>query len=100
MSDEIKQDQELNRRHFLAAAAAAATACAMCGSHARAADDDDDDDSDDPPAELPKGPQDVGAVSDFAKDGPYDSQSKSKHILLYKDKGKLYAMSAVCTHKK
>jgi len=92
MSDEI------NRRNFLAATAAAACACALCPI-ARADDDDDDDDAP-PPAPLPAGPAAAGNLTDYPKDGPYDSLAKSKQILLVRENGNLYAMTAICTHKK
>jgi nitrite reductase/ring-hydroxylating ferredoxin subunit len=92
MSDEI------NRRNFLAATAAAACACALCPI-ARADDDDDDDDSP-PPAPLPAGPVSAGKLTDYPKDGAYAELAKSKQIVLARENGKLYAMTALCTHKK
>jgi Rieske Fe-S protein len=91
MSDEI------NRRSFLAAAAAATCACALCP--VVRADDDDDDDDQGPPAKLPAGPVAAGNLTDYAKDGPYDTLAKTKQIVIVRENGKLYAMSALCTHK-
>ena len=88
---------EMNRRAFLAAAAAATCACALCPM-AHAADDDEDSDEP-PPQALPKGPSAAGNLSDYAKDGAYDSLNKSKQIILVRENGKLYALSAICTHK-
>ncbi len=88
---------EINRRNFLAAAAAATCACALCPM-VRADDDDDDDDAP-PPKPLPKGPVAAGNLTDYPKDGPYDALSKSKQIILVRQDGKLYAMTALCTHK-
>lgn len=90
---------KLNRRNFLAAAATATAICAL-GCPFAHAEDDDDDDSDDPPAPLPPGLIDVGPVADFAKDGLYDKLAKEKQIVLTQKGGKLYALSAICTHKK
>lgn len=91
MSDEI------NRRGFLAAAAAATCACALCP--VARADDDDDDSDEAAPKALPKGPAAAGSLSDYPKDGAYDSLNKSKQIILVRENGKLYALSALCTHK-
>lgn len=88
---------EMNRRTFLAAAAAATCACALCPS-ARA--DDSDEDTDEPPPKLlPKGPTAAGNLSDYAKDGAFDSLGKSKQIILVRENGKLYALTALCSHK-
>ncbi len=93
--------EKLNRRSFLAAAAAVTATCALSCPFAHAADDDDDDDDDgDPPASIPPGPVDAGAVADYDKDGPYDKLAKEKHVVLTRKDGKLYALTAVCTHKK
>ncbi len=89
---------KLNRRNFLAAAATATAACALGCPFAQA--DDDDDDADDPPAPLPTGLIDVGSITDYAKDGPYDNHAKDKQIVLTRKAGKLYALTAICTHKK
>jgi nitrite reductase/ring-hydroxylating ferredoxin subunit len=86
---------ELNRRSFLAAAAAATCACALCPS-AHAQDDGDDDEA---PAPLPPGPVDAGPLTNYAKDGSFDALAKSKQIVLVRENGKLYAMTALCTHK-
>lgn len=97
MSDELKA--EVNRRNFLAAAAALTGACAMGCPFAHAKDEDDDDDEGDNVPDVPKGPVDVGAVTDFTKDGPYDKWIKDRHLIVTRDNGKLMAMSAICTHK-
>jgi nitrite reductase/ring-hydroxylating ferredoxin subunit len=88
---------ELNRRQILAAAAAATCACALTCPLVQA--DDDDDDDEDAPKPLPPGPVDAGPLSGFAKDGAYDSLNKSQQIILVREDGKLYAMTALCTHK-
>jgi nitrite reductase/ring-hydroxylating ferredoxin subunit len=85
--------EELNRRSFLAAAAVATCACALCPvAHAQ-------DDDEEAPAPLPPGPVDAGPLTNYAKDGGYDSLAKSKQIVLVRENGKLYAMTSLCTHK-
>lgn len=91
---------KLNRRNFLAAAATATAVCALGCPFAHGADDDDDDDDSDPPVLLPPGLIDIGPVSDYAKDGVYDKLVKEKQIVLTQKGGKLYALTAICTHKK
>lgn len=101
MSQEITEKLELNRRNFLAAAAATACACALCPA-ALAAQKKDDDDDDSDVEELPKvpaGPVDIGTAADYPKDGIYHQFAKSKHMLVVREAGKLFAVSAVCTHK-
>ena len=101
MSQEVNAEQtELNRRSFMAAAAAAACACALCPlASAAAKDDEDDDDDDDKVPDVPKGPVDVGALADFKKDGVYDKWIKPNHLIVVRDKGRLFAETAICTHK-
>ena len=81
---------ELNRRDFVIAAACAAGACMMCGSLAEAAESN---------TAAGGNKVDAGNISDYAKDGVYDKFADSKKVLIAREKGKLYAMSAVCTHK-
>lgn len=73
---------EMNRREFVAAACAA---CMCAGGVAMAAE--------------PGGPVDAGELGTYAKDGIYDQFAKTNKIFLIRNKGKLYATSAVCTHK-
>ena len=96
MSEELKT--ELNRRNFLAAAAALTGACAMGCPFAQAKDEDDDDD-DEPVPTVKMGPVDIGPVSDFTKDGPTDKWVKDRHMIVVRDKDKLFALTAICTHK-
>jgi nitrite reductase/ring-hydroxylating ferredoxin subunit len=87
---EIEQS-ELNRRHFLASAAAATCACALECPFASAADAKDVDTA----------AVDIGTAADFPKDGPYDKFAKKPNsLIVVRSDGKLYAMTAVCTHKK
>ena len=80
---------ELNRRDFLAAAAVASCACALDCPFALAAD-----------APQDTSPVDIGTAADFPKDGPYDKFAKKPAALIVvRDKGKLYALTSVCTHK-
>ena len=81
---------ELNRREFVVAAACAAGACMMCGTLAEAQ-----------PAGDASAAQKVnaGSVKDYAKDGVYDKLAESKKILIVREGTKIYAMTAVCTHK-
>ena len=81
---------ELNRREFVVAAACAAGACMMCGALAEAAE---------PTAEAGGNKVDAGTIADYAKDGVYDKLADSKKVLIARDSGKLYAMTAICTHK-
>ena len=80
---------DLNRRNFLAAAAAVTCACAVgCPFAADAFGADD------------AAPVDVGTLADFAKDGPYDKFAKKPtSLLVIRSEGKLYAPTALCTHK-
>jgi len=81
---------DLNRRDFVIAAACAAGACMMCGSLVEAADT----------ATAAGGNKvDVGNISDYAKDGVYDKLADSKKVIMVRENGKIYAMSAICTHK-
>ncbi|HZK80153.1 MAG TPA: Rieske (2Fe-2S) protein [Humisphaera sp.] len=87
---------ELNRRNFLAAAAVTC-GCALTCPFALGADDDDDGDDDVPKVAM--GPVDIGLAGDFAKDGSYDKWIKERHMIVFRENGKLYATTAICTHK-
>jgi nitrite reductase/ring-hydroxylating ferredoxin subunit len=82
---------DINRRDFLATAAAVTCACALgCpfAADALAADED-------------AGPVDIGTAADFPKDGPYDKFAKKPtSLLVVRSEGKIYAPTAICTHKK
>jgi Rieske Fe-S protein len=85
----------MNRRQFVMAAAVGLTVLTATG--AAMAEDA-------PPATRPTGEQtksfDAGAKADITKDGIIDTFAKSHHkIDLVRSNGKIYAMSAVCTHK-
>ncbi len=95
MSEELQAD--LNRRDFLAAAAAITCGCAMGCPSAFAKGEDDDDDEDVP--KVPVGPVDVGPLGGFDKDGPNEKWIKDRHMIVVRENGKLFAISAICTHK-
>jgi nitrite reductase/ring-hydroxylating ferredoxin subunit len=89
MSSSSEGSPDLNRRDFLAAAAAVTCACAVgCPFAADAF------------AAADAAPVDVGTLADFAKDGPYDKFAKKPtSLLVIRGEGKLYAPTALCTHK-
>ena len=80
---------ELNRREFVAAACVAG-ACMMCGSIAQAAEMASDTGG----AKI-----DAGTLDDYKKDGAYDKLADSKKIIIVRENDKIYALSAICTHK-
>jgi len=81
----------LNRRQFLEAARGAACGCAACpllaifAPQARAAD---------------AGEVDAGAVEDYRRAGVYDLTKQGRPFFLVNRKGRLYAVSSTCTHKR
>ena len=83
------QTPDLNRRTFLATAAAVTCACALgCPFAADAFGAED------------SGPVDIGTPADYPKDGPYDKFAKKPNsLLVIRNEGKIYAPTAVCTHK-
>jgi nitrite reductase/ring-hydroxylating ferredoxin subunit len=84
---------DLNRREFVIAAACAAGACMMCGTLTETAL------AADAAPEAGGTKIDIGVSADYPKDGPYDKLAESKKIIVVRESGKIYAMSAVCTHK-
>lgn len=80
---------DLSRRQFIQTAAVVAGACAFCGALSAPAAE----------SKVPTGPLDAGKLGDFASDGVYDQFAKSHHILVVRHDKKLYAPTAVCTHK-
>lgn len=80
---------ELNRRDFMVAAAATLGACASCPLLAAAA-----------AARAKKEPVDVGALGDFSRNGIYDRWAKEHSFFVLRRSGRLYAVSATCTHKR
>src|SRR5688572_26072101 len=78
---------ELNRRHFIVATAATLGACVSCPLHGA-------------PERAKKEPVDVGGVAAFPKDGIYDRWAKAHSFFVVRKSGRLYAVSATCTHKR
>jgi len=84
--------EQLNRRDFVAASAVAGL-CVLgaAGSLSQALGD---------PATQPASTAvDVGAKSSYDKDGATMKWARSKHFIVMREGGKLYAMSSRCTHK-
>src|SRR3954463_9938459 len=75
---------EITRRAFVITATAVVCGCAASSSADPASD---------------AKPMDLGAVKDYDKDGVFDKFAKTKKVLIVRDGQKLYAVSAVCTHK-
>lgn len=101
---ENKSVMDMNRRELVVLAATlAACACAneiLPGSGTATAD------AAPPPPGGPiagggagGGTLDVGTAKDFPKDGPYDKFAKSDKVIVVRSGEKLYATTAVCTHK-
>jgi cytochrome b6-f complex iron-sulfur subunit len=77
---------ELNRRQFIVGAAGAAagacvTSCAP------------------PENQTPLGAFDIGTTADYSRPGIYDLWAEPYRFLLIHDGERLYASSAICTHK-
>ena len=79
---------ELNRRDFIVATAASFGACVSCPLHGAAEQ------------AKKKEPVDVGGVADFPKDAVYDRWAKEHSFFVVRKSGRLYAVSATCTHKR
>jgi cytochrome b6-f complex iron-sulfur subunit len=78
---------DINRRTFLAACAA----CAACPLSAALVADG---------ASSEPEPVDVGTAADYPRDGAYDTYAASNGFFLVREKGRLYALGAICTHKR
>jgi nitrite reductase/ring-hydroxylating ferredoxin subunit len=87
--------KELNRREFVAAAACAACLLGMGGlggdfSHALA----------DEPSTQPGSTLDVGAKSDYAKDGITTTWiGQPNRVIVIRHEGKIYASTSICPHR-
>jgi nitrite reductase/ring-hydroxylating ferredoxin subunit len=79
-----------NRRQFVIATVAAACACLGHCEELLAGPDK--------PGAAAKG-IDVGTLSDYPTDGVSDRFAKSQRILVARADGRVFAFSAVCTHK-
>lgn len=91
MGDREVQGNEanVNRRDFVAAAAVAGGLLALGCARLAKADD----------ASASGDVVDVGPKTDFAQDGANMTWSHSKHLVVMRESGKLYAMSSRCTHR-
>ncbi len=96
----MPDQSEINRRYFLAAAATCACpmSCPLART-ARAGDDDDDDEPTKGPPPVPIGKNNVGTLTDYAKDGVYDKWADTRHFLVVREGKTLFALSSVCSHK-
>ncbi len=94
---------EMPRRGFLIAAAAASCVCALGCPLAEAKEEAEKDDDDDKPVKIDAAKETgkiaVGTLTDYAKDGVTDKWAKSHHFFIIRQGKKIYAVSAVCSHK-
>jgi nitrite reductase/ring-hydroxylating ferredoxin subunit len=81
---------ELNRREFVMAAAAACACTFACGGSEALAQ---------VTTSAPAGPVDAGPVAKFASQGISDALVKTQKVALIRHGDKLYATTAVCSHK-
>jgi nitrite reductase/ring-hydroxylating ferredoxin subunit len=100
----VEHDTELSRRNFVAVTAVTIGACACACESAFAAEGEGDGKGDKEAEKEAKdtGPKqvEVGKLVDFAKDGVVDTFAKPNKFFLIRDAGRLYAPTAICTHKK
>jgi cytochrome b6-f complex iron-sulfur subunit len=94
----------LKRRQCVAAtaalAAAAAITCECCAAEAADAKDDKKGEKDDKNQPESKS-VDAGPLKDYAKDGISDKFAKKPdRVMIVRHEGKLYAPSAICSHKR
>jgi Rieske Fe-S protein len=80
----MNESQDLSRRQFVVLAAGCAAVCA-CGGVAM--------------AQVATGPVDVGALTDYPKDGIYDQFIKKSKLVVYRENGQMYVSTAICPHK-
>jgi Rieske Fe-S protein len=87
---------QLNRRDFVAASAVAGL-CVLgaAGEISQALGDPTTQPSTQPSSTA----VDVGAKSSYDKDGATMKWARSKHFIVMRENGKIYAMSSRCTHK-
>ena len=95
-------DQDPNRRQFVIATAAltcAAVACECCAAEADAKEAEKEEKEG---AGAPESKSvDAGPLANYNKDGITDKFSKKPdRVMLIRHEGKLYAPSAICSHKK
>jgi nitrite reductase/ring-hydroxylating ferredoxin subunit len=77
-----------NRRQFLILATATACACMLGGAPANA------------DQAAASEPLDIGTLADYPADGVYDALAKPHKVLVIRNGDRLYATTAVCTHKR
>jgi nitrite reductase/ring-hydroxylating ferredoxin subunit len=83
-------ENRVNRREFVATSTVVAVGLCVAsqGLPALAA-----------PDTAPSAGIDVGAMSDFTKDGMTMTWVHAHHVIVARESGKLYAMSSKCTHR-
>jgi len=97
----VVNETELSRRNFVAVTAVTIGCACACG-EALAAEGEEKGDKEAEKDAKDTGPKqvEVGALADFPKDGVIDTWSKPNKFFIVRDAGKLYAPTAICTHKK
>jgi nitrite reductase/ring-hydroxylating ferredoxin subunit len=80
--------QQTNRRQFLVLAGATACACVF-GPEVATAD-----------APAAEAVLEVGTLADYPRDGVYDALAKRHKVLVIRHGDRLYAATALCTHKR
>jgi nitrite reductase/ring-hydroxylating ferredoxin subunit len=85
--------EPINRRDFLGVATAVC-ACALCGGIAGA-----EETSSTAAAKAPAGPVDIGAATEFAKEGVYDKWAQGNGFFVINSGKRIFAVACTCTHK-
>lgn len=85
---------EIDRRKFVILTVGGA----MLSASALAADEEDE--SKDPVKDEGPTSVDVGAAADYAQDGIFDAFARSNRLFIVRKANRLYAPSAICTHKR
>ena len=80
---------QLNRRELFVLAGTAALGCAPSAQNGVSPQ----------PLNLPRGPVDVGTIGDYPRDGVYRQFRDSHGFFLIRRGKRLFAQSAVCTHR-
>ena len=80
---------DLNRRDFVVAAIGAVCAGCMCEFAEGASS-----------STQMSGTVDIGKKSEYSQDGISDKFVKSDQVVVAREDGKIYAMSAICTHRR
>ena len=92
---------ELSRRNFVAVTAVTVAGCACACEQAFAQESSKGDAQAEKDAKD-TGPKqvEVGTVKDYEKDGVVDKFAKPNKFFIVRHEGRIYAPTAVCTHKK